>query len=75
MAGANQARMGHRRAGLQMQEAAAEPKPAVEKAEKKKPKVAVVGAGWGGWAAAKALCENGCEVSRSGRCGKSEKYG
>jgi hypothetical protein len=29
---------------------------------KRKPKVAVVGAGWGGWAAAKALCENNCEV-------------
>jgi len=29
-----------------------------------KPKVAVVGAGWGGWAAAKALCENGCDVTR-----------
>lgn len=28
-----------------------------------KPKVAVVGAGWGGWAAAKALCENGCDVT------------
>ena len=25
--------------------------------------VAVVGAGWGGWAAAKALCENGCDVT------------
>jgi hypothetical protein len=28
-----------------------------------KPHVAVVGAGWGGWAAAKALCENGCAVT------------
>jgi len=28
-----------------------------------RPKVAVVGAGWGGWAAAKALCENGCDVT------------
>ena len=28
-----------------------------------KPKVAVIGAGWGGWAAAKALCENGCDVT------------
>ncbi|CAK0832038.1 unnamed protein product, partial [Prorocentrum cordatum] len=27
-----------------------------------RPKVAVVGAGWGGLGAAKALCENGCEV-------------
>ena len=31
-------------------------------AEERKPKVAVVGAGWGGWGAAKALCEMGCEV-------------
>jgi len=30
--------------------------------DKKKPRVAVVGAGWGGLGAAKALCENGCEV-------------
>jgi NADPH-dependent 2,4-dienoyl-CoA reductase/sulfur reductase-like enzyme len=30
--------------------------------EAKAPKVVVVGAGWSGWAAAKALCENGCEV-------------
>ena len=30
--------------------------------EPKKPRVVVVGAGWGGWAAAKALSENGCEV-------------
>jgi hypothetical protein len=35
---------------------------AADEAAKKKPKVAVVGAGWGGWAAAKALCENNCEV-------------
>ena len=28
-----------------------------------KPKVAVVGAGWGGFGAAKALCEAGCEVT------------
>ena len=28
-----------------------------------KPKVVVIGAGWGGWAAAKALCENGCAVT------------
>eukprot|EP00232_Nephroselmis_pyriformis_P016865 CAMPEP_0182883742 /NCGR_PEP_ID=MMETSP0034_2-20130328/18565_1 /TAXON_ID=156128 /ORGANISM="Nephroselmis pyriformis, Strain CCMP717" /LENGTH=570 /DNA_ID=CAMNT_0025016891 /DNA_START=57 /DNA_END=1769 /DNA_ORIENTATION=- len=28
-----------------------------------KPHVAVVGAGWGGWGAAKALCENGCKVT------------
>lgn len=27
-----------------------------------KPKVAVVGGGWGGFGAAKALSENGCEV-------------
>jgi len=27
-----------------------------------KPRVAVIGAGWGGLGAAKALCENGCEV-------------
>ena len=31
--------------------------------EQGRPKVAVVGAGWGGWAAAKALCENGCDVT------------
>ena len=28
-----------------------------------KPHVAVVGAGFGGWGAAKALCENGCRVT------------
>lgn len=28
----------------------------------RRPRVAVVGAGWGGLGAAKALCENGCEV-------------
>eukprot|EP00607_Mallomonas_marina_P002167 CAMPEP_0182434794 /NCGR_PEP_ID=MMETSP1167-20130531/71865_1 /TAXON_ID=2988 /ORGANISM="Mallomonas Sp, Strain CCMP3275" /LENGTH=212 /DNA_ID=CAMNT_0024625051 /DNA_START=168 /DNA_END=802 /DNA_ORIENTATION=+ len=28
-----------------------------------KPHVVVVGAGWGGWGAAKALCENGCKVT------------
>mmetsp|Transcript_35297 Transcript_35297/g.82467 ORF Transcript_35297/g.82467 Transcript_35297/m.82467 type:complete len:595 (+) Transcript_35297:65-1849(+) len=28
-----------------------------------KPRVVVIGAGWGGWAAAKALCENGCAVT------------
>eukprot|EP00959_Pyramimonas_sp_CCMP1952_P335421 7022929-Pyramimonas_sp.AAC.1 len=28
-----------------------------------KPHVAVVGAGWGGWGAAKALCEAGCRVT------------
>jgi hypothetical protein len=33
--------------------------------KKNKPKIAVVGAGWAGWAAAKALCENGCEVRES----------
>lgn len=27
-----------------------------------KPKIAVIGGGWSGWAAAKNLCENGCEV-------------
>ena len=27
------------------------------------PHVAVVGAGWGGWGAAKALVENGCRVT------------
>lgn len=32
-------------------------------AESRKPKVAVVGAGWGGLGAAKALCENGCDVT------------
>jgi len=41
---------------LRMQEA-----PAANVA--KKPRVVVVGAGWGGWAAAKALCENGCDVT------------
>jgi uncharacterized protein with NAD-binding domain and iron-sulfur cluster len=30
--------------------------------DKVQPKVVVVGGGWGGWAAAKALCENGCKV-------------
>lgn len=29
----------------------------------RRPRVAVVGAGWGGLGAAKALCENGCEVT------------
>jgi uncharacterized protein with NAD-binding domain and iron-sulfur cluster len=29
----------------------------------KKPHVCIVGAGWGGWGAAKALCENGCRVT------------
>ena len=29
----------------------------------KKPHVAVIGAGFGGWGAAKALCENGCRVT------------
>jgi len=29
----------------------------------RKPKVAIVGAGWGGFGAAKALCEAGCEVT------------
>ena len=28
-----------------------------------RPRVAVVGAGWGGLGAAKALCENGCDVT------------
>lgn len=28
-----------------------------------KPHVTVVGAGFGGWGAAKALCENGCRVT------------
>jgi uncharacterized protein with NAD-binding domain and iron-sulfur cluster len=28
-----------------------------------KPRVVVVGAGWAGWGAAKALCENGCAVT------------
>jgi NAD(P)-binding Rossmann-like domain len=28
-----------------------------------KPHVAVVGAGFGGWGAVKALCENGCRVT------------
>jgi NADPH-dependent 2,4-dienoyl-CoA reductase/sulfur reductase-like enzyme len=28
-----------------------------------KPRVAVIGAGWGGFGAAKALCEAGCEVT------------
>ncbi|CAM9258546.1 unnamed protein product [Chrysoparadoxa australica] len=28
-----------------------------------KPHAVVVGAGWGGWGAAKALCENGCKVT------------
>ena len=28
-----------------------------------KPHVAVIGAGFGGWGAAKALCENGCRVT------------
>lgn len=27
-----------------------------------KPKVVVIGAGWGGWGASKALCENNCDV-------------
>jgi uncharacterized protein with NAD-binding domain and iron-sulfur cluster len=31
--------------------------------EDRKPKIAVVGAGWGGFGAAKALCEAGCDVS------------
>lgn len=34
----------------------AEPQP-------RRPRVAVVGAGWGGWGAAKALNENGCDVT------------
>ena len=29
----------------------------------RKPKIAVVGAGWGGFGAAKALCEAGCDVT------------
>eukprot|EP01038_Epipyxis_sp_PR26KG_P011604 gene11604-15541_t len=29
----------------------------------KKPHVAVIGAGWGGWGAAKTLCESGCRVT------------
>jgi NADPH-dependent 2,4-dienoyl-CoA reductase/sulfur reductase-like enzyme len=41
-----------------MQESTADAAPTA-----KKPRVAVVGAGWGGWAAAKALCENGCDVT------------
>ena len=32
-------------------------------AEPKVPHVAVIGAGWGGWGAAKALVENGCKVT------------
>jgi len=44
-----------------MQETAGETK--TETPQTRKPKIAVVGAGWGGWAAAKALCENGCEVT------------
>ncbi len=28
-----------------------------------KPHVAVIGAGWAGWGAAKALCESGCRVT------------
>jgi len=39
------------------------PAVAVTMQTRDKPKVAVVGAGWGGWAAAKALCENGCDVT------------
>lgn len=34
----------------------------VATAQGKRPRVAVVGAGWGGLGAAKALCENGCDV-------------
>jgi len=29
----------------------------------RKPRVVVIGAGWGGWGAAKALSENGCDVT------------
>lgn len=32
-------------------------------AEDTRPHVAVVGGGWGGWGAAKALCEQGCRVT------------
>ena len=35
----------------------------MQSSDLKRPKVVVVGAGWGGWAAAKALCENGCDVT------------
>ncbi|EKX37328.1 hypothetical protein GUITHDRAFT_89689 [Guillardia theta CCMP2712] len=38
------------------------PLPMSMQEKERKPKVAVVGAGWGGWGAAKALCEMGCEV-------------
>ena len=32
-------------------------------ADEEPPHVAIVGAGWGGWGAAKALVENGCRVT------------
>lgn len=36
---------------------------AASAAAPRRPRVAVVGAGWGGLGAAKALCENGCDVT------------
>ena len=37
--------------------------PSMQASEQSAPHVAVVGAGWGGWGAAKALLENGCRVT------------
>jgi hypothetical protein len=55
-----------RRAGVVVR-AAAKPKPkskdGTAASTERKPKVAIVGAGWGGFGAAKALCEAGCDVT------------
>lgn len=55
-----------RRAGVVVRAAAAKSKPSADgtaASTERKPKVAVVGAGWGGFGAAKALCEAGCDVT------------
>ena len=55
-----------RRAGVVVR-AAAKPKSkskdGTAASTERKPKVAIVGAGWGGFGAAKALCEAGCDVT------------
>ncbi|KAJ1639418.1 hypothetical protein T492DRAFT_899324 [Pavlovales sp. CCMP2436] len=42
---------------------AASPPPDAPPARDTRPHVAIVGGGWGGWGAAKALCEQGCRVT------------
>ena len=56
-----------RRAGVVVRAAAAGEieieKDGTAASTERKPKVAIVGAGWGGFGAAKALCEAGCDVT------------